>query len=251
MINLPRIQALAERREFERLLEQVLRNGRPLPVQVRLRLSEPGAVATAGLSLALQRALELTYRPTGTTVFLLSALLEEEHSEGGFGHDECGRPHTAATATALAAMLLFVRQLDALPNSRGTPGAYTHDAALDARLRSAIDPAIHALYLAQQRPMCGARFQTPGSIGDEVDSAIVLWQLALEPRVAAGVDLEALASGAESRGLRHSRTAGAILRMPSDGVQSTSLAISRSALGAGRGSEAGFRSMAPAFDACN
>ncbi len=211
MINLPRIQSLAERREFERLLNEVLRSGRPLPLQVRLRLSEPGAVAAAGLALALQRALELTYRPTQVTVALLNALLGEQHAEGGFGRDEEGHAHTAATGASLAALLGFLRQLESLPNARSTPGAYTGDPGLEQRLRQAIDPAIHSLYLAQQRSAGLGRLGRTGAIGDEVDSAIVLWQLALEPRVAAGVDLEALASSVELGGLRHSRVTGAIL----------------------------------------
>lgn len=215
MLNLPRLARLAETGEFDRLINDVARNGRPLPLGVRLRLSEAGSLPAAALGLALQRVVQLTYRPNHVSCLLVRLLLAQRDQAGAFGGH-------ASTAVALAALFAFADQVATLPGGRDPAAAGPSapiDPALHTEIHRAIAGALHALHAAQNPGVVGgvaARrgglFQSSGGlIGDELDSAIVLWQLGLEPRFAAAVRLEDLLTAAFSRGMHHDRTAGPLL----------------------------------------
>lgn len=198
MLNLPRIARLAVAGDFERMLEEVCRNGRPLPLPVRLRLSEPAGLPAAAAGLALQRVTQLTYRPTPVSISLARALVSLGDDSGLFGT-------VAATAVALAGLLAFSDQVRTLPAT----------AQVDPDLRASIDAsiaaALHRLHRAQEESPAALLGERPTLIGDELDSAIALWQLGLDPRFAAAVRFEDLLASVEDRGLRHERSTGPLL----------------------------------------
>ncbi|HBS29326.1 MAG TPA: hypothetical protein DEB06_07715 [Phycisphaerales bacterium] len=196
MINMPRLVRLACDGHFDAMLGEVVRNGRPLPLSVRLRLSQPDSLAPAALGLALQRVLELTYRPTDTSVSLLRELLARALPDGSFGS-------VSATAIALAALLGFEHQVNSLPGARTGDGSRYIDPALRATLQRAIADALGRL---------GAQWalgeRTDGHaalLGDDIDTAVVLWQLAFCPAFGRVVPLGALFESAEANGLLHDR----------------------------------------------
>jgi hypothetical protein len=110
MISLPRIARLAEAREFDRLLDEVVRNGRPLPLAIRLRLSDPEALPAAAVGFALQRVVQLTYKPTPLSAMLARMLVEMQHEDGSFGP-------AGSTAIAVAALLSLADQVRSLPRA--------------------------------------------------------------------------------------------------------------------------------------
>lgn len=163
MLSQRRIERLVERGEHDRLLEEVLRNGRPLPLEARLHLTDPGALAPAALALALQRHLELTPAATPLAIDLADRLLEMQDAHGAIGS-------TASTAAAIAGL---TRLRETLAWSTNT------DPMLSRRLDVAIDRALHALLAAQHRCAMADR---PGYLGDDMETALALWQLATVDR---------------------------------------------------------------------
>lgn len=202
MISLPRVSRLADESAFDTLLDDIIRNGRPLPLSVRMRLSEPDTLPSAAMGLALQRVLELTYRPTPVSTTLLRGLLMCTREDGSFGS-------ISATAVALAALSAFIAQLEALPGGcRGGSGRYI-DADLEAALRNSAARATAHLgerWRAAQRVRGGRAL-----LGDEIDTAIALWQLALCPAFGRAVPVETLFASAEARGLGHDRRTAPLL----------------------------------------
>jgi hypothetical protein len=204
MLNLPRLSRLVESGEFERILEEVSRNGRPLPIGVRLRLSEPAGLPPSAMGLALQRVCELTYRPTPLAVALARGILDRQDAGGLFGT-------LSATAVALAALFSFSDQL-ALLTSAAAAERFGVDEDLARKVRRAVEAAVHRLHRAQEESPAGRLGEPPTLIGDELDSAIVLWQLGLEPRFTAAVRFGELLSAMDERGLRHQRGTAPLLR---------------------------------------
>lgn len=214
MISLPRMVKQADEGQFERMLDDVLRNGRPLSLAVRMKLQAPGSLAPAALALALQRVTELTYRPSDTAVGLLRMLLDRQAPDGSFGA-------VASTAAALAATHALLAQVEALPG-KGS-GRYL-DLELHAQARAGAEAALH--YLAQSQsgglsarndlaanaPEAECEAEVGGLIGDDLDSAIVLWQLAFDVRFTRAIRYDALLNAIEERGLRHNRVTGALLQ---------------------------------------
>lgn len=199
MINLPKLVRMASEGEHERMLDEVIRNGRPLPLNVRLRLQDRETLPAAALGLALSRVTELTYRPSDIACTLVVLLLERRHEDGSFGS-------VAATSIALAALHAMTDQIDALSGGAVT-GRYI-DPSLERSVRSAASTALHALVQAQN----GANDESgDGMLGDEIDSAIALWRLGLDTRFARAVRYEALLAAVEDRGLRHSRATSSLL----------------------------------------
>ncbi|MDX2114173.1 MAG: hypothetical protein SFZ24_00950 [Planctomycetota bacterium] len=198
---------LAEAGEYARLLDEAQRGGRPLPLRVRLRLSEAGSLEAAGLGLALQRVVQLTYKPTPLSLVLVDHLLASQSRRGGFGSP-------GSTAVAVAALLALRDQVASLPGGRG-PALGAGKGPVSAELAEAIERAahegLHALHLAQSRAEDDGVETHAGMIGDSLDTAIVLWQLALEPRFARVVRFAELLSSVESTGLRHDRVTGRLL----------------------------------------
>lgn len=205
MICLPKLVRQAAASEHGRMLEEVIRNGRPLPLRVRLRLEDPETLPAAALGLALQRVMELTYRPTDTSIALLDGLLECARPDGSFGS-------ISATAVALAALHAALDQLDALPVAfRRMREEDPRDPLV--RARSAAASALHFLTQAQCRsdPSDPNETLSDGLIGDELDSTITLWQLGFDARFAGAIRYESLLVAVEDRGLRHDRGARALL----------------------------------------
>ncbi len=203
MISLPKLVRLVAASEHGRMLEEVVRNGRPLPLRVRLRLEDAETLPAAALGLALQRVTELTYRPTDTSLSLLFGLLELARPDGAFGS-------IAATAVALAAMHSTLDQLGSLP--RGAEGRFMAP-ELESRCRWAAVSALHSLAQAQRCADLDDSSEpiADGLIGDEIDSTITLWQLGFDARFAGAVRYEALLAAVEDRGLRHDRGARTLL----------------------------------------
>lgn len=216
MISLPRIARFADAQDFDRLLDEITRNGRPISLPVRLRLSEPAGIASAALGLALQRCIELTYRPMPISTGLASRLLDEMREDGSFGT-------VAGTAIAVAGLLAFRDQ--AWANARLRRAAGGQDDCTLERMETMlhqIDLGIAAAWhwLRQRQEQSAAlRFDGPsGLIGDELDSAIVLWQLGLEPRFARAVRFADLLDAVEDAGLVHERrTAPLLARLTQSG----------------------------------
>ncbi len=179
MLNLPRLARLAVAGDFERILEEVTRNGKPLPLPVRLRLSESRGLPAAALGLALQRVTQLTYRPTPVAISLARGIVALADPSGLFGT-------IAATAPALAGLLAFTDQLRSLPTSAHP------DPELVRSIDLAIANSLHRLHRAQEESPAARLGEPPTLIGDELDSAIVLWQLGLEPRFTSRIRFEDL-----------------------------------------------------------
>ncbi len=194
MISLPKLNSLARERRFEDLLEEVTRNGRPLPLEIRLRLSEPEAAPIAGLSLAIQRVCELTYRPTPVLIGLAERLLEFQKPDGTFGAPAC-------TALAFAALDDIESQLSALP---GEASPRYIDADLAGAIERAASEALASLVRAQ-------RASRRALIGDDIDTTVALWRLLDSPRFGRAIDLPALVDAAGACGLRHRRSTAGLL----------------------------------------
>lgn len=194
MISVNRLARAADQGAHQRILDELSRGGRPMPLQARLRLSSPETRAPAAIGLALGRILELSRgvngRMTGQVRRLATLLIERQRPDGGFGSP-------AATAIATGALLDL---LDSLARDSGAPAEDLAD-----RARAAADAGLHWLHGAQGWSAVDCEGEErPCLIGDELDSAITLWALAGRPEfdcAVRGDDLrEALAaSGALGR----------------------------------------------------
>ncbi len=175
MLTMRRLERASSAGRFDQLLSDVLANGRSLPLAARLRLSESDGLPAAALGMAIRRLCEIARRPTPAVVQMADALLDRQHENGGFGA-------IAATAAAVGGLLTLQSHDGAWPGAIGPE--------LACRIELAIDRAMHHLFAAQSRGS-GVE-ETPGLLGDAMDSALVLWQLADEPRAAAALRLNAL-----------------------------------------------------------
>ncbi len=159
MILASTIERLIAGGDHDRLLDAVLRNGRPIPLQARVRISQPEAIGAAATGLALQRLCELTYAPDARIERCIERICAMQDAlEGGFGA-------VGATAICVAALQ---KALEFVEGSGIAMSPTTMH-----RIRASIDRGAHALY-EQQASVDG---DTPGLIGDEIDTAISLWQL--------------------------------------------------------------------------
>ncbi|HVZ93642.1 MAG TPA: hypothetical protein VG797_03945 [Phycisphaerales bacterium] len=199
MINLPKIIRLSRAGDFDRVFEESLRSARPIPLPVRLRLSAPHSVAASAIGLALQRVVDLTYMPTDVTRELLTALIDRQQPDGSFGT-------LGATAVAAAALAAVTRQVDSLSGLRAGQECMT--AAERDQLRAAAVAACEAL--ASACTLFGGRIGARLGM-DPIDAAIVLWQAAPSPRLAAAADVDRLLESAERAGLFHDRSAAPLL----------------------------------------
>lgn len=158
MLSMPRLVRLAEQGQYDRLLDEILRNGRPLPLAARLRLSGPGAIAVSAISLALSRMTELTHRPTSGAQLLAGKLLGLQAMDGSFGSP-------AVTACAVESIVAILEQ-----DRRLISGL---DDAFRERLEEARDRALHALYAEREANSA----QSTGLLGDALETALTLWRL--------------------------------------------------------------------------
>lgn len=168
MMTLRRIQRLIRTGDDDALLDAVLSNGRPLPIEARLRLGEPDSIGAAATAFGLQRAVELSACADPVSLEGLDRLLAHQQKDGGFGN-------AATTAAA-------VRALDALVRAPGLQAAECGQAS------DAMDRAVHALHCDLARSISGWRRSNDA----DLDHAMVLWQLADLPRCRDALLLEAL-----------------------------------------------------------
>lgn len=176
MMTAQRLVGLAGRGEWDALLGAVIANGRPVPLAVRMRLSDEAASGAAALGLALCRAVELTYLPGPEGADLASTLLSAQRADGWFGTP-------AATAAAIAGLRTYEHQLRAGGDDRRA-----------ARMAAASDAAMHAL-ITRHRDGLGHM--------DNTDLAAVLWLLAGRTRADEAWWASEVRTEAEDRGLAH------------------------------------------------
>lgn len=164
MITLTRIERTALAQGWHRLLDDVLSNGRPVDLPIRLRLSEGESLHHVSAAFALQRVCELSYALCPLARALADDLLSAQEDDGSFGS-------VAATSVVVRALL----------DLREMPGA----ADLAERLDFAVEHALRSL--AQRQDEHGLLD------GSEIDSAIAMWQLGGRLEFVAAVRFEELA----------------------------------------------------------
>lgn len=214
MISFPRIVRHAARCDYEHLFEDVLRNGPPLPLALRMRLGSGADSAPAALGLALKRIIEVTHRPTEASRELLDRLLDQQNTDGSFGG-------IAATGVALGALLSVLEQIDSLPGAArrngsggsggsGGRGVLLIDPDLESRLRRGVDEALHFLASAHEEAL-HAEDGAPALLGDAIDTAVLLWQLAGNRFAGDRLRLDRLHDAAQAHGLSHNPVTSGIL----------------------------------------
>lgn len=200
MISLPRISRLAAAQRFDALLDDVLANGRHVPLALRLRLGAcEASLGAAALALGLQRFLELTLGPTPQSLTLARALLDRQRPDGGFGA-------IGATAAAIGALRALSDHLDAWPPSV-EPSAEAR--AVSSRVTGAIADALG--FLREALASSPSTLLGRPLLGDEHDTLITLWQLADHADIADDLDLPALLASLDDLGVRHDSTLGPFL----------------------------------------
>lgn len=157
MLSVQRIERLAESGQFALLLEAVSRNGRWLPLPVRLRLSDEGSVELAALGLALQRCAELTHLTDPAMIELGDRLAER------LADVTSPRATPGAVAAAMGGLLAL--------RSHAADCGTRLEAGLDLRIERALRQGAYSLFEAQSS-------RATGLIGDTIDAAILLWHLA-------------------------------------------------------------------------
>ncbi|MFG0329169.1 MAG: hypothetical protein ACF8PN_04650 [Phycisphaerales bacterium] len=207
MVGLNRIERLVSAAHFHQLLDDIVANGRPVGMPVKVRLSDPSGQPAASIGLGLQRAAELTWRLSPAVENLVDRLLESRNaSSSSAASDPAGDPNDGGFGT-VAATAVAVRALFAV---RDLPGA----ARIQGRLDAAIDAALWWLALRQE--------VSSGRIGDDIDSVIVLWQLQgagagapqagdARERIGAALRLADLAAAVEDADLRVDELTPALL----------------------------------------
>jgi hypothetical protein len=200
MLSPATLERLIEHADWERLLGEVLRNGRPLPLEARMRLLDSDAAAPAALGLALQRMIELSYAPGARERRALERLLAMQRADGGFGSP-------AATASAAAGLIAF--QEHAVAALGGAEEGFFR------RLNARIEEALHALFAARERGLFDGSGEG-GLIGDALDTALVLWRLdgasRFEARIGGARVRAALEEAARARDPRVRSLLGACVR---------------------------------------
>lgn len=100
MLSISTIDRTLERRDYDRLLQDLGRNGLVMPLPLRVQLAESAAGARG---LGLRRLVELTYGPTGLTRQIIAALIRSQTPSGAVA-DAAGRPSCLLTASLAAGL---------------------------------------------------------------------------------------------------------------------------------------------------
>lgn len=100
MLSINTIDRALERRDYDRLLCDLGRNGLVMPLPLRVQLAESAAGARG---LALRRLVELTYGPTALTRQLIRSLIACQTPAGAVS-DAAGRPSCLLTAAMAAGL---------------------------------------------------------------------------------------------------------------------------------------------------
>lgn len=162
MISLGKIERWAAAERFEELLGAVLANGRPWPLSLRLRLSQPEHARVAAAGLALQRTVELSYFPAPASLQLARVVAGELALDTQAG--------LAAQVLAAAGLVDLVEQCHAA----GLPMARELELLIDDGLA-----AFGRRLFEAQASRAGAAGD--GLVGDELDTATLLWQASIRP----------------------------------------------------------------------
>ena len=187
MLSLPRLVILAQQGQHERLIDAVLRNGRPLPLPLRARLADEHNAPIAALALGVQRYLELAARPTIPLRELLAQLLDTLAATPA--------AHTNLPARALAAAALADAEL-----ALGATPSPADDALL-ARIAHARAGIWHALACAQN---LDPDADLPlGAIADTHTTTLILRQLPKLPEACEHLHLPLLIDAAFTLNLTH------------------------------------------------
>jgi hypothetical protein len=181
MLQVTKLLRLLEAQRYGQVIDEVLRNGRPLPVALRSRLAGEAEARFAALGFGLQRVVELSYAPSAEAERLAAAAVDasSELSGGGGGAAVMVRPSPAAMAILIAGLVDVLGLADSTgcDLSPGLPG----------RIRAVIRTACYELAEAQAG-LAVRDARSGGLVGDAVDSSVVLWQLG--PRHEALLGLE-------------------------------------------------------------
>ncbi len=183
MLTPRRIEMLVERGDHARLIEDVLDNGRPLPLSARLRLCDPEWAEVVALGLASRRLAEFAGAISRAAEGPARRLTELQRDNGSFGH-------AVPTAAAIAGLRPIVSEAATLRADRPDYDPLTP-------LYLALDRAEHALHC--QFEIGSAAGSATEMIGP-LDAALTCWLLADTPTradfLAPSAQAEALLSGA-------------------------------------------------------
>lgn len=240
MIHAARIDRLVRAERFEQLLDEVLANGRALPMQARAMLTQPGADRLAAMGLALQRVVELSYLPTPSTINLAQRLLSElapmglAGGSGGTGgtadsmaaavNEADSGARTAATRAdacghRIAGLIALVGLEDVVHQAQSCgvelpPGM---EAGV-ARVRERI---AYGLFEAAAITACREPARR-GLVGSDLESAMTVWQLAPRPALAAAiahaVDLPVVQRAIQRHGVWKNRDCSQVLALAGEVV---------------------------------
>lgn len=195
--GLSRIEAQVSSGAFAETAETLLAGGPRLGPVRRSRLLDPQWIAATALGLTLREATSRTRRPSPLAERLADALLREQRSDGTFAE---GESSVAVTAAALSGLCRLLDQLERQPGRLA--GQRFMSESVERRLRAGVNAALNALGSLQWQ---GTSASPLGSVGDEDDTALVLWLLGGTTSAARGIDFDALLDAADRRGLRHDR----------------------------------------------
>jgi hypothetical protein len=175
MLQVAKLLRLVENRRHGQVVDEVLRNGRPLPVAVRARLADAANVRLAALGLALQRTVELAYAPTADAETLAHEAVAAWQTRAAGAVAGTGEPSAAAIAMLIAGLCDLLALAEASGGaSGGVGGGGGCDLApgLSGRIRAVVREACYELSAAQ----AGSAVREPrnaGLVGDGLDSVVV------------------------------------------------------------------------------
>ncbi|MFN0010573.1 MAG: hypothetical protein ACKVS8_02900 [Phycisphaerales bacterium] len=185
MLNIRKIERLADTGQWEALIDALAANGRPLPLSVRLRLSEAPSATVAALGLALQRMTELTYAPTAEALEAAARLCDQIHLAARAASSN--RPCGSAVAVAMAGLGDLARQANDCGRGLAAPLAERIESSLRAStwlLAQSFPPhTAQAAGAASGGRVWGGGSGAGGAGGNEeggaspIDAAVLLWQL--------------------------------------------------------------------------
>jgi hypothetical protein len=169
MMTQERIVQDLERRDYQRLARNLLRNGRCHSRSAEAMLCLPGLVPSVGLGLALQRLSEIAYRPHPLATTFAHRLARMQQQDGLFG---TGSAAVAATAVALRGLVDWLNEQVDGESREG-----------DAVIRETIARAWKGL--ARRWTGSWRRTGTKTMTADDACWAVVLWQLGNVPHASA------------------------------------------------------------------
>jgi len=158
VLTSPKIVRLAASRRFGQILDEVSRNGRPLPQEARLHLALPDHAEVAALALGSQRLLELGTGAGQIDPCLFAQLMTASRSA-------LDRPAAPGVLALALGALLDVAGHQACSPASGGGGP----ASGDIGAAGGMIMALHDHLSAAQAP--------GGLVGSLIDSALVFWQL--------------------------------------------------------------------------